>query len=141
MKTDKELLIFVDGASKGNPGESGVGILIKNKENEVLKKISKSIGQATNNIAEYYALIFALQEALRLKAGVLTVHTDSQLLYSQVKGIYRVRDEKLKPLYQQIIRLLEGFSRVYLKNIRREENREADELANKACHPSPPNLF
>ena len=95
MKENIELLIYIDGASRGNPGDSAVGIVVKDKDQKIIKEISKSIGRATNNIAEYYALIFALQEALKLKAQVLTVFTDSQLLYSQVKGEYRVKDEKL----------------------------------------------
>ena len=87
------LLIHIDGASKGNPGPSGIGVVIS-KNGRVIKNISSYIGETTNNVAEYTALIWALQEALKLKAEVLKINTDSQLLYRQIKKIYKTIFQK-----------------------------------------------
>jgi ribonuclease HI len=109
----EEIEIYIDGASKGNPGPSGIGVVICQK-NQTIKNISVFIGQATNNIAEYTALIYGLQEALILKAQKVKVNTDSQLLYRQAR------------------RLISGFRQVEFRNIPREENRGADRLSNLA---------
>ena len=90
------------------------------------------IGKATNNIAEYTALIYALQEALVLKAEAVSVKTDSELLHHQIRGIYKVRDQNLKFLYGQIQHLKRGFRRMEIMHIPREKNQEADRLAKKA---------
>ncbi len=127
----KEIEIYIDGASKGNPGPSGIGVLLL-KEKEVVKSISVFIGQATNNIAEYTALIYGLQEALILKAERVKVNTDSQLLYRQIKMIYKVKNPGILLLYQQARHLISGFKLVEFKNIPREENRQADKLSNLA---------
>ena len=140
MTEIKELVIYIDGASKGNPGEAAIGVVIKNVQKGVLRRISKSIGVTTNNIAEYYALIYALQESLMLKAQVLTVYTDSLLLVNQIKGSYKVKNSNLKILHGQVLHLLKGFKKIYLRQIKREENKEADKLANQALQPIPPNL-
>lgn len=123
-----ELEIFVDGACSGNPGEAGIGVVI-NSDGKTLKKISKAIGPATNNIAEYSALIYALQEALLLKAKKLHVLTDSELLYRQVTGAYKVKNDHLKFLYDQVQNLMKVFDRVTLDHVFREQNKEADRLA------------
>ncbi len=140
MNKVNELIIYIDGASKGNPGEAAVGILIKDSQGSILKKISKSVGVVTNNTAEYYALIYALQEALMLKAQVLTVYTDSQLISNQVKGNFKVKNNNLKILHSQVLHLLKGFKKVYLRDIKREENKEADKLANQGLQFIPPNV-
>lgn len=125
------LEIFTDGACSGNPGEAGIGVVIT-RDGKIIKTISKAIGQATNNIAEYSALIYALQEALVLKAHKLQVFTDSELMFRQVTGVYKIRDEKLKLLYDQVRHLLYGFDHVEIKHVRREKNKKADELATQA---------
>ena len=122
------LEIFVDGACSGNPGEAGIGVVIHCK-GKTIKKISRAIGEATNNIAEYSALIFALQEALGLKAKTVRVFTDSELLYRQVTGAYRVKNEKLKFLYEQVQQLIRMFDHVGFNHVYREKNKEADKLA------------
>ena len=122
------LEIFIDGACSGNPGEAGIGIVISSN-GKVVKEISKTIGQATNNIAEYSALVFALQEALVLKAKKLVIFTDSELLYRQVNRDYKVKNEKLKFLCDQVRLLIQGFDQVDLKHVRREQNKKADALA------------
>ena len=125
------LEIYIDGASKGNPGHSGIGVVIY-RNGQALKRISSYIGKATNNIAEYTALIYALEEALLLKAGSLKINTDSQLLARQVNKVYKVKHEGLVSLYQRALRLLSGFEKVTVNHIPREENTYADKLATKA---------
>lgn len=127
----KELEIYIDGASKGNPGPSGIGVVICRGE-ETVKNISTYIGHATNNIAEYTALIYALQEALILKAEVLEINTDSQLLARQLNKVYKVKHENIIGLYNQALNLLAGFKKVSIKDIPREENKGADKLATQA---------
>jgi ribonuclease HI len=127
----KEIEIYIDGASKGNPGLSGIGVVIYQKH-QTIKNVSVFIGQATNNIAEYTALIYGLQEALILRAEKVKVNTDSQLLYRQVKKIYKIKNPSILGLYQQAQHLISGFKEVEFKNIPREENRGADRLSNLA---------
>ncbi len=127
----RQLEIYIDGASKGNPGHAGIGVIICRGE-EVLKNIAVYIGNATNNVAEYTALIYGLQEALILKAESLKVNTDSELLYRQIKKEYKVKHPNMKALYQQAVHLMSAFKEVSLKHIPREQNRGADRLATKA---------
>jgi len=126
-----ELEIYIDGASKGNPGPSGIGVVIC-KNGETLKNISSFIGETTNNVAEYTALIYALQEALKIKADAVKINTDSQLLYRQLKGHYRIKHPNIVGLVNQVSHLLSGFKLVTIHNIPREKNRGADKLATKA---------
>ena len=127
----KELEIYIDGASKGNPGPSGIGVIIS-RAGVVVKNISSFIGNATNNIAEYTALIYALQEALVLKAESLKIKTDSQLLARQLNKIYKVKNANIIGLYNQAVFLLSFFKEVSIVNIPREENQGADRLATEA---------
>jgi len=125
------LEIYIDGASKGNPGHSGVGVVIC-QEGRMIKSISNYIGKATNNVAEYTALIYALEEALLLKAKSLKINTDSQLLARQLNKIYRVKHEGIINLYNRAVHLLTGFEKVSICFIPREENHSADKLATAA---------
>jgi len=126
-----ELEIYIDGASKGNPGPSGIGVVIcRNKE--TIKNISSFIGETTNNVAEYTALIYALQEALKLKASILKINTDSQLLYRQLKKIYKTKNLNIIGLQNQASHLISGFRQVAINHIPREQNKGADKLATKA---------
>jgi ribonuclease HI len=127
----KEFEIYIDGASKGNPGPSGIGVVICRGE-ETVKNISSYIGNTTNNIAEYTALIYGLQEALKLKAEIIKINTDSQLLYRQLTKVYKVKNPNILGLYNQVSGLLSGFRRVSISNIRRENNKGADRLATQA---------
>ena len=126
-----KLEIFTDGACSGNPGPAGIGVVIK-RDGKVVKEISKPIGQATNNIAEYSALIYALQEALILKANEVSVKSDSELMCQQVAGIYKVKHENIKPLFEQIKHLCSGFKSVKVVHVPREQNAAADRLARNA---------
>ena len=127
----KEIEIYIDGASKGNPGPSGIGVVIC-QDGKTIKNISSYIGNATNNIAEYTALIFALQEALKLKAETVTVNTDSELLYKQIKRLYKIKNPNLLRLYIQFTHLVADFKDFTIKHIPREKNRGADRLATLA---------
>lgn len=127
----KEIEIFIDGASKGNPGPSGVGIVIC-QGGKTIKNISSYIGNATNNIAEYTALIYGLQEAIILKAKKLKVNTDSELLQRQINKIYKVKSQNIINLYNQAMRLISVFAEVRVNHIPREKNSGADKLAAEA---------
>lgn len=127
----REVEIYIDGASKGNPGPSGVGVVIC-KDGETIRNISGFIGNATNNIAEYTALVYGLKECLILKAESVKVNTDSELLYRQIKKVYRVKNPNILGLYNQVQHLLPAFKSVKFAHIPRENNYAADELATKA---------
>ena len=123
--------IYIDGASKGNPGPSGIGVVIC-RNGETVKNIASYIGNATNNIAEYTALIHGLQEGLILNAKSISINTDSQLLFRQIKKIYKIKSHNILGLYNQALRLMSAFNDVSIKHIPRENNKGADKLANKA---------
>ena len=125
------LEIYIDGASKGNPGPSGIGVVIC-RDGQTIKNISRFIGLATNNVAEYTALIFGLQEGLILKSESIKINTDSQLIYRQFKKIYKVKHPNIIGLYNQGLQLMSAFKEVSLNFIPRERNRGADKLATKA---------
>jgi ribonuclease HI len=127
----KEIEIYIDGASKGNPGPSGVGVVIC-QDGETIKNISAYIGNTTNNVAEYTALIYGLKEAIILKAESLKVNTDSQLLHRQLNKVYKVKHPGIIPLYNQAVSLLSGFRQVRINGIPREKNSGADKLASAA---------
>jgi ribonuclease HI len=127
----RQLDIYIDGASKGNPGPSGIGVVICHNA-QTIKNISSYIGNTTNNVAEYTALIYALEEALKLKAETLKINTDSQLLYRQLNKVYKIKNPNILGLYNQILHLMEGFRQVSIINIARQDNRGADKLATKA---------
>ena len=128
----KQLSIYTDGASRGNPGESGAGIIIYNERGEVVKKVKKYLGTTTNNVAEYRALIIALEEAQQLEGDVLHLFSDSELMVRQLNGIYRIKDSKMKALASKATRLLSHFTRYSISAIERKKNKEADTLANLA---------
>ena len=123
--------LYVDGASKGNPGHAGVGVVIC-REGKPAASLSRYIGTVTNNVAEYMALLYGLQEALIMKAARLVVHTDSELMYRQLTHQYKVRHPAIAVLYQQAVRLCQAFEKVSIRHIPREQNREADRLATQA---------
>lgn len=127
----KQLEIYIDGASKGNPGPAGVGVVIC-QGGEVLKNIANYIGNNTNNFAEYTALIHALEAALILKAEKIIVNTDSQLLCRQINREYKVKNENIIGLYNQALNLISSFRDFRINHIPREQNKGADKLANKA---------
>ncbi len=127
----KTLEIFVDGASKGNPGHAGVGAVIC-QDGKQVSSLSSYIGTATNNVAEYTALLYALQEAMALKARCLVINTDSELMYRQLTHQYKVKHPVIAGLYQQVMRLRHAFEEVDIRHIPRTQNQGADRLATRA---------
>jgi ribonuclease HI len=127
-----------DGCSKGNPGLAGIGAVIYNEGQEIWSS-SKFIGTKTNNYSEYSALIFGLQEALRLGIECLCVLGDSLLVINQLNGIYRVKSEDLLELYEEAVRLKNMFKYIEFNHIYREKNKRADELSNIALLQEPIN--
>ena len=125
------IVINCDGACSGNPGPAGIGFVIR-RGNEKIKDLSKAIGSATNNIAEYTALIYALQEALKLRLDNLKVITDSELIYKQVTGQYKIKNENMKFLFDMVEHLVQGFEKIEFEHVLRDKNIEADKLASSA---------
>ena len=125
----RSIEIFIDGASRGNPGPSGIGIVFFGNNGAIVKKLFKFIGNTTNNIAEYTSLIYALQEALIDRYEGVTIKSDSELLTRQLRGEYKVKNENLRPFYEQFLHLSRGFSGVKVVSIDRKDNSIADKLS------------
>ena len=126
------LVAFVDGASRNNPGPAGAGAIIKDGSGRVVKKLRKDLGEATNNVAEYEALIMAIEAALTLGCSELAVYADSELVVKQMGGIYKVKNEALKKLHTKAMLLSKRFSVFKVSHVKRDNNKEADKLANEA---------
>ena len=126
------ILTFTDGASRGNPGDSGVGIVLKDERGNVITTRYGYIGEATNNIAEYSALAACLKLVQTIECSSLIVHSDSELMVRQLNGQYKVKDAGLKKYFLRIQSMLSSSSfRFKIRHISRENNSEADELANR----------
>ncbi|HEY2988039.1 MAG TPA: ribonuclease HI family protein [Candidatus Binatia bacterium] len=132
-----EWLLMVDGASRGNPGEAGCGAVIFDDTGKTVRELCRYLGRATNNVAEYAALLMGLEEVLRLGAMRLRVESDSELLVRQLNGVYRVKDEKLRRLHERAQELLRRLDSYRIIHVRREFNRIADRLANQAIDEAP----
>jgi ribonuclease HI len=130
-EADTEWLVMVDGAARGNPGEAGCGAAILDENGTVVKELSCYLGRATNNVAEYQGLLMGLEALRQLGRKRIRVQSDSQLLVRQLNGEYRVKDEKLKALFEKAVKLLHGFERYRILHVPRELNELADRLANK----------
>lgn len=122
----------IDGASRGNPGPASYAVILRGPEGTKIADLSKCIGRQTNNIAEYYALVAALDYAAAHSIGALRVRSDSELLVRQMQGRYKVKNADLKPLHERAQKLSRGLGYFVIEHVRREENREADALANLA---------
>jgi len=127
-----KLIIFTDGGARGNPGPAGIGAVLYNENKEKVAEISKYLGVTTNNQAEYRALIEALKKAKELGALELEVFMDSELIVKQLKREYKVKNKDLAPLFLEVYNLSCFFSKINFSHIYREDNKEADALANKA---------
>lgn len=123
--------IFTDGASSGNPGPSGYGYIILDENDNVVRSSSKFIGHSTNNIAEYLGLYNALKEVSNLDPDFIEIFLDSELIVKQIKGEYKVRNEKLKEIYKKIVEILENYNYT-ITHISRQLNKNADKLAKDA---------
>jgi ribonuclease HI len=135
-KNDKvdTVKIFADGGARGNPGPAGVGVVLLSESGEKIEEISRFVGIATNNVAEYLAAIYGLQEAIYKKASRVILNLDSQLVARQLKGEYRVKDPEIRKFFDIALNLFRGFDKVEVREIPREDNKEADVLVNKAIN-------
>ena len=134
------LLLYSDGGARGNPGPAAIGAVVLDPATDppaTLATVSRRIGVATNNVAEYEALIAGLEAATAYPAKEMRVRADSQLLIRQLQGRYKVKHPNLRPLYERARRLLSQYERVDLRHVPREENVEADALANAALDAAP----
>src|SRR5574337_40162 len=138
------LLIHIDGASRGNPGPAGIGVMLEAGDGPLQQAFCQYIGEATNNVAEYKALLLALREAKKLQPAVVKIRSDSELLVRQVQGRYRVRNPRLAVLYAQALDLINQLSAVKcqlsIEHVARELNRQADALANRAIDEALPGV-
>lgn len=132
IKKSQNLLVFCDGGARGNPGPAGCGVAISDENGNVIKKISEFIGRATNNQAEYHALLLGLDEASKMKPKKITCYLDSQLVVNQVTNRWKVKNKALKEYHQQVMLFVSGHPDTDFHYIPREKNTLADDLANEA---------
>lgn len=126
------LVIHIDGGARGNPGPAGAGVVIHDDEGTAILEIGYFLGRMTNNVAEYSALIKALEASQEMGATQLLIHSDSELLVKQINGEYRVKNPGLQSLFDDAMAKLRTFSKWTVRHVRREGNARADELANLA---------
>jgi ribonuclease HI len=122
----------IDGGSRGNPGPAAYGVVMRDGRGEVVARLKKYIGQNTNNVAEYFALIAALDYAQTHGIRALRVESDSELLVKQMRGQYKVKSEELKPLFERAKKMSQTLEMFRIEHVYREQNREADALVNQA---------
>ena len=135
MTARRELVIYCDGGARGNPGPAAIGAVVLDPSTDPpsrLATVSERIGVATNNVAEYRALIAALEAAREFPARGVRVRADSQLVVRQLQGRYRVKQPHLRPYFERARELLAAYENVELAHVRREQNAEADALVNAA---------
>ncbi len=130
----KSFSVYTDGASRGNPGEASIGVVVKEKNGALVKTLSESLGLATNNEAEYTALIRGLEVVVPFKPERVDFYLDSQLVVRQMTGVYKIKNKGMVVLAKKAKALCEKIrpGRVYFHHIPREQNKEADRLANQA---------
>jgi len=124
--------INIDGGSRGNPGPAAYGVLIRDANGGVVAKLKKYIGRFTNNVAEYYGLIAAMDYAQSHGVRAIRIESDSELLVKQLRGLYKVKSADLQPLYERAQKMSKTFDSFRIDHVYREQNREADALANEA---------
>lgn len=125
-------MVNVDGGARGNPGPAAIGAVVRSADGEVLEERGECIGRATNNVAEYRALLLGIELATARGASEVELVGDSELIVRQVKGEYKVKDATLRGLHAEVKRALEGFERWSIRHVRREQNAGADRLVNRA---------
>jgi len=128
----EEVVIWADGGARGNPGPAGYGAVVETPDGRVLAELCGGIGWATNNVAEYKGVIAGLEHARALGARRVKVRADSLLVVNQQRGIWKVRNAGLQPLWAEVRRLARTFDRITWEHVPRERNRAADALANQA---------
>ncbi|HET7853303.1 MAG TPA: ribonuclease HI family protein [Candidatus Methylomirabilis sp.] len=128
----RSLVLHIDGAARGNPGPAGIGVVMCDEAGDFREEHQAYIGEVTNNVAEYEALLFGLRKARELGYAAINVFSDSELLVRQIHGEYRVKHPRLRKLYDQVQDLLRSFDAVEIAHVRRGMNADADLLANRA---------
>ena len=123
----QKLSAYIDGGSRGNPGEAGIGVYFPG-----VVRIAEYLGTGTNNYAEYSALLTALRFAVYSRCEALHIYADSELVVKQIKGEYQVKNENIRPLYDTAVRWIAQVPQFTIEHVRRENNKEADKLANRA---------
>lgn len=132
MKSIRKLIIYTDGGARGNPGPAGIGAIIFDDKRNLIAEISEYLGVATNNQAEYKAVVAAIKKAKELNAEEIQFYLDSQLVVEQLNGNYKVKNKDLQPLFVSIYNDSLNFKKVAYNHVPREQNKEADRLANEA---------
>lgn len=130
--TESSVVLYTDGACRGNPGPSSAGWVIEDLQGQVLTQAGVFLGTGTNNEAEYSAAILGLEDAFQRGAKVVVLRADSELMIKQLKGTYRVKNERLKPLFDKLQSIITKFERVDLQHVKRHLNQGADKQANLA---------
>ncbi len=128
----KSVIIYTDGASRGNPGPASFGFVVTDEKGKVLIEGGEKLGSQTNNYAEYMAMIVALNVCLKAGAKSVTVRADSQLMIRQMTGQYKVKSDVIIPLFAKARELADNFKEISFEHIPREQNKEADKMANLA---------
>ena len=126
------IVAYIDGGARGNPGPAGYGVRIEDEMGSLIEEFNGFLGSATNNVAEYHGLLAALRYAQAHGHRKLRVMSDSELLVKQMKGEYRVKNAGLQPLYQEACAMAKVLDRIVFEHVRREQNKDADRLANLA---------
>lgn len=128
----RTLVLHVDGGARGNPGPAAIGVVVSDADGTILEEVAETIGVATNNVAEYRALLLGLERAARLDADEVRIVNDSELVARQLTGAYRVKHDALKPLHARAITALQSFDRWQIESVPRARNARADALVNRA---------
>jgi len=139
--TARRLILYADGAARGNPGPAGAGAILLDEEGRVVAELTRFLGHATNNVAEYNGLILGLEEALRRGAQAIDVRMDSLLVVEQMRGRWRIKHPGIRPLALRAGELLAAFPVREIRHIPREENGLADALSNRAIDEAGPEAF
>lgn len=140
MRRTQRVVLYVDGGARGNPGPSGIGIVLSDEGGGELARANDYIGIATNNVAEYRALLLGIEQARQLGAGELEIVNDSELVARQLAGEYKVKSAALRPLHEQALEALESFERWSIHSVPRAENELADALVNEAIDARAPTV-
>jgi ribonuclease HI len=131
-----KLVLHVDGGARGNPGPAAIGVVVSGPDGEPIDELSETIGEATNNVAEYRAVLKGLQRARELGATEIEIIGDSELVARQLSGRYKVKHPAMRPLYEQAMAALRGFERWRIRTVPRADNARADALVNAALDAS-----
>jgi ribonuclease HI len=127
-----KVVVNVDGGARGNPGPAAIGVVVSDPDGTVIDEVAERIGVATNNVAEWRALLKGIERAQALGARQVELISDSELVARQLTGAYKVKHESMKPLHAEALAALSGFDSWGIHNVRREHNARADELVNAA---------